>query len=94
MVSKVSLLVIVLDEVLICLVCCRWAFVFPNVGFTIAIIDIGQQLESEGVLWVGSAMTILIVITWISVFVCHVWAVLTERMMMPGMDEDKGEEDL
>lgn len=38
-----------------------WAFVFPNVGFTIATIQIGTALVSEGILSVGSAMTIALV---------------------------------
>lgn len=67
-----------------------WALVFPNVGFTIATIDIGKQLGSEGILWVGSAMTILLVAMWIFVFVAHVRAVLTKQIMMPGKDEDAG----
>jgi len=67
-----------------------WAFVFPNVGFTIATTDIGRQLGSQGVLWVASVMAILLVITWIFVFVSHARAVLTKQIMMPGMDEDKG----
>ena len=40
----------------------NWAIVFPNVGFTIAVIDIGEQLESQGIQWVGSIMSILIFI--------------------------------
>lgn len=35
-----------------------WAFIFPNVGFTIATIKIGNQFQSEAIRWVGSAMTI------------------------------------
>ena len=56
-------------------------------------ISIGTQLDSQGILWVGSAMTILIVITWLAVLVSHAKALLTRRIMMPGLDEDKGEED-
>jgi hypothetical protein len=35
--------------------------VFPNVGFTIATINIGHALMSEGILWLGSVMTIMLV---------------------------------
>lgn len=66
-----------------------WAFVFPNVGFTIATIDIGTQFQSQGVLWVGSAMTILIVIIWCFVFFHHVNAVRRRKILWPGRDEDK-----
>lgn len=64
---------------------------FPNVGFTIATIRIGEQFESEGILWVGSLMTILLVGMWIFVFACHVRAVVQRVILMPGKDEDKGE---
>ncbi|EME38619.1 hypothetical protein DOTSEDRAFT_75397 [Dothistroma septosporum NZE10] len=66
-----------------------WAFVFPNIGFTIATIRIGEQLESEGILWVASIMTVLLVAMWIFVFVAHVRAVMLRQIMMPGVDEDK-----
>ncbi|KAF2214496.1 hypothetical protein CERZMDRAFT_110779 [Cercospora zeae-maydis SCOH1-5] len=68
-----------------------WAFVFPNVGFTLATIRIGQQLKSKGILWVASTMTILLVTMWVFVFVMHVRAVLRKQIMMPGLDEDKDE---
>ena len=45
-------------------------------------------------LWVGSAMTVLIAAMWLLVVFYHVRAVLRRRMMMPGLDEDKGESDL
>jgi predicted permease len=45
--------------------------VFPNIGFTISIIDIGEQLESQGLLWVGSIMSILIFIMWLFVIACE-----------------------
>ncbi|KAL1301546.1 hypothetical protein AAFC00_005785 [Neodothiora populina] len=69
-----------------------WAFVFPNTGFTIATIDIGEQLKSQGIQWVGSIMSILIFAMWTFVIVNHIRALVTKRMMMPGMDEDKGNE--
>lgn len=68
-----------------------WAFVFPNVGFTIATIRIGQTLRSEGILWFATVMTILLVATWLFVLVSHINAVVKRKIMMPGMDEDKGE---
>ena len=41
------------------------AFIFPNVGFTLATIYIGQELNSPAILWVSTAMTILLVIFWL-----------------------------
>ena len=67
-----------------------WGLVFPNVGFAIATIKIGQQLQSEAVLWVSSIMTILLVALWMFVLAAHIRAVLSKEIMMPGKDEDKG----
>lgn len=65
-----------------------WSFVFPNVGFTIATIDIGKAVQSQGILWVGSIMTVLLVIAWLFVAACHIKAVLTKQIAYPGKDED------
>jgi hypothetical protein len=68
----------------------RHQFVFPNVSFTTSTLLIGRQLQSEGILWLASAMTILLVAAWVGVLIMHVKAVLQKEIMMPGMDEDKG----
>lgn len=67
-----------------------WACVFPNTGFAISTISIGEQFESEGILWVGSGMSILLVIAWMFIFVAQVKAVWKKQILMPGRDEDKG----
>lgn len=61
---------------------------FPNVGFTIATINIGNALMSEGILWVGSAMTILLVVIYLFVGASHVRAVYKGHILWPGKDED------
>ncbi|KAF2199041.1 hypothetical protein GQ43DRAFT_133210 [Delitschia confertaspora ATCC 74209] len=66
-----------------------WAFVFPNIGFTLATINIGTQLGSEGILWVTSIMTILLVVIWLFGFGALVRAVWIKRIMWPGRDDDK-----
>ncbi|KAI9640556.1 hypothetical protein NHQ30_010854 [Ciborinia camelliae] len=70
-----------------------YAFVFPNVGFAIVVIDLGKALECQGVLWVGSALTVGLVAVWGTVLACHVRAVLLKEVLWPGMDEDRGERD-
>lgn len=65
-----------------------WAFVFPNVGFTIATINIGHALESQGVLWLATIMTILLVATWLFVGSAHIRAVWKKQILWPGKDED------
>jgi tellurite resistance protein TehA-like permease len=66
-----------------------WAFIFPNVGFTVATIMIGRELESDGILWVGSVMTILLTAIWLTAVVGCVRAVWLGQIMWPGKDEDK-----
>ncbi|KAF2739785.1 hypothetical protein EJ04DRAFT_484026 [Polyplosphaeria fusca] len=68
-----------------------WAFVFPNTGFTIATIDIGNELRSEGVRWVGAGMTICLVVAWLGNLVFQVRAIALGRMLWPGKDEDRDE---
>jgi tellurite resistance protein TehA-like permease len=68
-----------------------YALVFPNVGFTLALIDIGEQLLSPGIQWVGSVMTVILVAVWLFVLSQHLKAVMTKQIMMPGSDEDKGQ---
>lgn len=68
-----------------------WAFVFPNTGFAITTISIGNQLSSEGIKWVGSVMTVLLVAMWLFNLGMHVRAILTKTMLWPGKDEDRDE---
>lgn len=65
-----------------------WAFVFPNVGFTICTINLGNALMSEGVMWVASVMSILLVATWLGVGFAHARAVWQRKILWPGKDED------
>jgi C4-dicarboxylate transporter/malic acid transport protein len=66
-----------------------WAFVFPNVGFMLATSMIGKELESAGVLWVASALSIGLVAIWGVSFVACVRAVVRGDIVGPGKDEDK-----
>ncbi|KAK5686025.1 hypothetical protein LTS10_002138 [Elasticomyces elasticus] len=68
--------------------CVWYAMVFPNVGFTIALIRIGEQLLSAGIKWVASVMTIILVAVWLFVMAAHARAVIKKQVMMPGLDED------
>ncbi|KAJ7719497.1 voltage-dependent anion channel [Mycena metata] len=65
-----------------------WAFVFPNVGFTIATISIGKMFQSTAVGWVGSAMTILLVVTYLVVGFQHARAVVRKDILWEGKDEN------
>lgn len=70
-----------------------WAFVFPNVGFTLAIINIGKTLQSQGVLWVGSVMTILMVVLYFYILFNHARAILRKEVLYVGKDEDHYQEE-
>ncbi len=67
-----------------------WAIVFPNTAFTLATSLIGEELDSEGIKGVASAMTILIVIGWFVVMFSHIRAVVRGKVLWPGRDEDFG----
>lgn len=68
--------------------CVWYATVFPNVGFTITMIQIGEQLLSPAIQWVTSIMTILLIALWLVVMVAHVRAFFKKQIMMPGLGED------
>ncbi|KAL7946389.1 voltage-dependent anion channel domain-containing protein [Trichoderma barbatum] len=67
-----------------------WALVFPNTAFTLATSLIGEELGSEGIKGVASAMTILIVIGWFVVAFAHIRAVVRSKVLWPGRDENFG----
>lgn len=66
-----------------------WGFIFPNVGFTVATIEVGRELGSEAILWLGSVMTVGLVVVWIWVWVVCGRALWKGHVLWPGKDEDK-----
>ncbi|KAK4238056.1 hypothetical protein C8A03DRAFT_44153 [Achaetomium macrosporum] len=65
-----------------------WAAVFPNTGFTLATISLGKAFHCEAVLWFGTAMSLLLLLTYCFVLYHHVRAVIVQEIMYPGRDED------
>ncbi|KAK3062311.1 hypothetical protein LTS18_004378, partial [Coniosporium uncinatum] len=65
-----------------------WAFIFPNVGLTVALIQIGNVLDSDGIKGVCSGMTVALCIVWICVALLNIRAVWRGDVLWPGMDED------
>ena len=53
------------------------AMIFPNVGFTLSTVYLGQELGSEAVLWVSTVMTVLVVAAWLMNMVLMVKSVYT-----------------
>lgn len=65
-----------------------WAFIFPNVGLTLAAIQIANALESKPIQAVTSAMSILLVIAWFFVAINHILAISHKQVLWEGKDED------
>ncbi|KAI1760668.1 voltage-dependent anion channel-domain-containing protein [Hypoxylon sp. FL1150] len=65
-----------------------WAMVFPNTGFILATISIGKELGHETVLWITTAMSICLLLTYLFVLYSHIRAVVVQDIMYPGRDED------
>lgn len=65
-----------------------WSFVFPNVGFCISTIRVGNAVGSEGMLWFATVLTILLVVVWLVVGARCIWAVQRREIVWPGHDED------
>ena len=65
-----------------------YAYVFPNVGFTIATIKIGERLDSNGIKGVGTGMAAVLFFLWIVIVLCHIKAIVNRKICWPGKDED------
>lgn len=65
-----------------------WAFIFPNAGLTIALIQIANALESPGMKGVCSGAAIVLVILWLWVAALNVKALAQKNVLWPGKDED------
>ncbi|KAK3940233.1 voltage-dependent anion channel-domain-containing protein [Diplogelasinospora grovesii] len=65
-----------------------YAMVFPNTGFTLATISLGNAFKNQPVLWFATGMSILLVLTYAFVLYYHVRAILVQDIMYPGRDED------
>lgn len=65
-----------------------WSFVFPNVGFCISTIRVGEAMGSPGMLWFSTVLTIVLVMAWLFVAWRCVWAVMRREIVWPGHDED------
>jgi tellurite resistance protein TehA-like permease len=66
----------------------HWAFIFPNVGLVVALLQISKALDSKGIKGVVSGATIILAILWFWVAILNVFAVWTKQVLWPGMDED------
>ncbi|KAI1811662.1 C4-dicarboxylate transporter/malic acid transporter [Poronia punctata] len=65
-----------------------WAMVFPNTGFILATISIAKELQNVYVLRFTSALSIILVSTYLYVLVNQIKAFIKQDIMYPGRDED------
>ncbi|OTA92478.1 hypothetical protein M434DRAFT_12406 [Hypoxylon sp. CO27-5] len=65
-----------------------WAMAFPNTGFILATISIGNELQHEVIRWFATGMSICLVLTYCFVLYRLVRAVIAQDIMYPGRDED------
>ncbi|KAK4132166.1 hypothetical protein BT67DRAFT_92166 [Trichocladium antarcticum] len=65
-----------------------WSFVFPNVGFTLASMRMGDALGSGGILWLSTVMTALLFLAWAFIVFRCLRAVYRREIVWPGHDED------
>ncbi|EXL89886.1 hypothetical protein FOIG_16831 [Fusarium odoratissimum NRRL 54006] len=65
-----------------------WAMVFPNTGWILATISIGNAMGNEPVKWMGTGMSIVLICTYFYVLFNHVRAVIKQDIMYTGRDED------
>ncbi|KAI6083441.1 voltage-dependent anion channel-domain-containing protein [Hypoxylon rubiginosum] len=65
-----------------------WAAVFPNTGFILATISIGNEIQHEGIRWFATGLSICLVCSYIFVLFNLVRAVIIQDIMYPGRDED------
>lgn len=66
-----------------------WGMIFPTNGLVLGTTYIGQELESEAILWIASVMTVLLVAAWLMDLILMAKAALTHQIYWPGHDEDK-----
>lgn len=62
--------------------------VFPNSGFIIATINIGNSLKDEIILYVANGLTVAVLCMWVFVLYHNIRAVVVQDIMYPGRDED------
>jgi tellurite resistance protein TehA-like permease len=65
-----------------------WALIFPNSGLTLALIQIGNALNSSIIKGITSGMTIFLCLLYVVVLFANVRAVWRKRILWPGKDED------
>ena len=56
-----------------------WGFIFPNAGFTLATMQIGEILGSPAIKWVTSVMTVMLFVGWLILSLLEAKAIWKRR---------------
>ena len=65
-----------------------WAFVFPNVGLVIALLQIAEALKLNGVQMICSGATVMLTLVWVFLVFMNLRALAQKEVLWPGKDED------
>jgi C4-dicarboxylate transporter/malic acid transport protein len=65
-----------------------WAFIFPNVGLIVALLQIANALDLRSAKIICSVATVIMVALWFFVLYMNVRGVLRKELLWPGHDED------
>ena len=65
-----------------------WAFIFPNVGLVIALLQIAEALELKSVQMVCTGATVVLTLLWVFCAIMHIRALVRKEVLWPGQDED------
>lgn len=56
-----------------------WGFIFPNAGFALATMQIGETLGSPGIKWLTSVMTVILFLGWLILSLLEAKAIWKRR---------------
>jgi tellurite resistance protein TehA-like permease len=68
-----------------------WSYVFPNTALCTATFAIAKALDSRAIKILGCVMTCVLILIWLTVFVCMIRAVLIKDILWPQKQEDREE---
>ncbi|KAF1923461.1 uncharacterized protein M421DRAFT_75318 [Didymella exigua CBS 183.55] len=65
-----------------------WAFIFPNVGLVVGLLQLGEALDLPSVQKICTGATAVLTLLWIFCAIMHVRALSRKEVLWPGQDED------
>ena len=68
-----------------------YSYVFPNTALVTATFSVAKALDCHAIKILGCVMTCVLILIWITVFVCMIRAVLVKDILWPQKQEDREE---